>query len=134
MINPMIGIKIDDIDMKTVRVSSINEKKGFSKPPENVVNNALNETVETWKKLVTPTPHIIDKSHCKPGSKLFKLEKERIVPAIIEAGVATISSILSMRGTKVAKSSIILATVNKTIIQSFPIQLQVSPNSTKLAL
>ena len=47
MINPMIGIKIDDIDMKTVSVSSINEKKGFSKPPENVVNNALNETVET---------------------------------------------------------------------------------------
>ena len=47
MINPMIGIKIDDIDMKTVRVSSINEKKGFSKPPENVVNNALNEKVET---------------------------------------------------------------------------------------
>lgn len=77
---------------------------------------------------------MIDKSHCKPGSKLFKLEKERIVPAIIEAGVAIISSKLSMRGTKVAKSSIILATVNKTIIQSLPIQLHESPNSTKLAL
>ena len=134
MINPIIFIKIDDIDMKTVKISSIKEKKGFSKPPENVVNNALNETVETWKKLVTPIPHIIDKSHCKPGSKLFKLEKERIVPAIIEAGVAIISSKLSMKGTKVAKSSIILATVNKINIQSLPIQLHESLNSTKLAL
>ena len=134
MINPIIGIKIDDIDMKTVNISSIKEKKGFNKPPENVVMNALNETVENWKKLVTPSPHIIDKSHFKPGSKLLKLEKERIVPEIIEAGVAIISSKLSMRGTKVAKSSIMLATVNKIIIQSLPIQLHESPNSTKLSL
>ena len=47
MINPIIGIKIDDIDIKTVNISSITEKKGFNKPPENVVKNALNETVET---------------------------------------------------------------------------------------
>ena len=47
IINPITGIKIDDIDMKTVNESSIKEKKGFNKPPENVVNNALNETVET---------------------------------------------------------------------------------------
>jgi len=47
MINPMIGIEIEDIDMKTVNISSIKEKKGFNKPPENVVRNALNETVET---------------------------------------------------------------------------------------
>jgi len=134
MVNPIIGIKIDDIDIRTVNISSIKEKKGFNKPPENVEKNALNETVETWKKLVTPSPHIIDKSHCKPGSKLLKLEKERIVPAIIEAGVATISSKLSMKGTKVAKSSIMLATSNKIIIPSLPIQIHESPNSTKLAL
>ena len=47
MINPIIGIKIDDIDMKTVIISSVKDKNGFNKPPENVVNNALNETVET---------------------------------------------------------------------------------------
>ena len=29
MINPMISIKIDDIDMKTVNISSIKEKEGF---------------------------------------------------------------------------------------------------------
>ena len=77
---------------------------------------------------------MIDKSHCKPGSKLFKLEKERIVPAIIEAGVAIISSKLSMRGTKVAKSLIMLETVNKIIIQLLLIQLHELPNSKKLAL
>ena len=130
----MLGIKIEDIDMKTVNISSIKEKKGFNKPPENVVKNALNKTVETWKEPVTPNPHIIDKIHCKPGSKLLKLEKERIVPAIIEAGVEIISRKLSMRGTKVANSSIILAIVNKIIIQSLPIQLHESPNSKKLAL
>tara|TARA_Y100000589_G_scaffold254282_1_gene243098 strand:+ start:923 stop:1054 length:132 start_codon:yes stop_codon:yes gene_type:complete len=43
----MLGIKIEDIDMKTVNISSIKEKKGFNNPPENVVKNALNKTVET---------------------------------------------------------------------------------------
>ncbi len=47
IINPMLGIKIEDIDMKTVNISSIKEKKGFNNPPENVVKNALNKTVET---------------------------------------------------------------------------------------
>ena len=47
MINHMIGIKFDDIDMKTVNISSIKEKEGFNKPPENVVKNALYEKVET---------------------------------------------------------------------------------------
>ena len=45
-----------------------------------------------------------------------------------------ITNELPMRGTKVAKSLIMLATVNKIIIQALPIQLYELPNSKKLAL
>lgn len=114
--------------------SSINEIIGLSKPPDNIEENPLKLTVVNWNPPVIKTPLITDKIHFNPGSISLRETADRVVPAIIEVGVANTSNKLSSHGTKFPIISISAASANTAITQSLPIQFQPSPNWTKSAL
>ena len=73
---------------------------GFPNPLEKTEETDLAFTERNWKFAVIPPPIMIAIAQWIIGSNPVITDNDKIIPAIIDSGVATVSSILSIQGLK----------------------------------
>ena len=84
----------------TAAIASKIAISGFANPPVAPVDAALVATVPICTVPAAPPPAIRATAHCNIGSKSPSIDAETKTPARAAAGVATISSKLSIHGMK----------------------------------